>query len=140
MYNSSLDKEYSDETRFAKKSLIWVVGFFFVVGVFAWFLTRSSQVVDTAFVNYEQFQEIYNTCQKINTDLATIRAVADNDKMFDSFSKQAKIANKRQQMARWVEEYNAKSKMWNRAMWKSSTLPYQMDVNQFSHYDERVSQ
>jgi hypothetical protein len=84
--------------------------------------------------NYEEFQNIYNTCQKLNADIGTIRDVPDTDKMFEAFSKSSMVAAKKQQMTRWVEEYNAKSKMLNRNLWKSRTLPYQLSVSDFSNY------
>jgi hypothetical protein len=34
---------------------------------------------DNIISNYEEFQTIYNTCQKLDTDLATIKAVPDTD-------------------------------------------------------------
>ena len=32
------------------------------------------------------------------------------------------------------EDYNAKSKMWGRSLWKSKSLPYQLSVTDFSNY------
>lgn len=139
MYSNKLDSEYRDETRFAKKNLIWIIGLMFILGTIGWVAARASKVaenvIDNAPPNYEEFQEVYNTCQKINSDLATVRDVPDSDPMFAQFSKAAMIAAKRQQMTRWVEEYNAKSKMWNRAMWKSNALPYQLSISDFSRYE-----
>jgi len=134
MYQSKYDKEYKDESNFVKRNILWLVLLFVILGVGGWFFTTSTKVVDTAFIRYEEFQEIYNTCQKVNSDLAIIKNIPDNDPMFASFSKQAMLSNKKQQLTRWIEEYNAKSKMWNRAMWKSSSLPYQLDVSQFSNF------
>lgn len=91
-------------------------------------------VTDGAFIEYENFQETYNTCMKLNTDLCNMKALPDTDKMFDQFSKAQRINTLRTQLNRWVEDYNGKSKMWNKALWKSSTLPYQLSVNQFSCY------
>jgi hypothetical protein len=135
MYANKYDAEVRDEVRFSKKLVLWVIGLLAVISIGSWMLTKSVQIADNALLNYEQFQEIYNTCDKINTDLGTIRAVDEKDRMFDSFSKQAMLANKKQQLARWVEEYNAKSKMWNRSLWKSNSLPYQLNVNQFQNFN-----
>ena len=135
MYKSKYDAEVRDEVNFFKKNLIWIVLFMVLVSGGAWFVNRAVQVGETAVVKYEEFQEIYNACQKIDADLATIRGIPDNDKMFDNISKQAMIANKRQQLTRWTEEYNAKSKVWTRSLWKSSSLPYQLSVNQFPNYE-----
>lgn len=57
--------------------------------VLLWFIGKGCQVaekvtnVDTAFINYEQFQEMWNTCQKINTDLGIIKDVPEDDKQFE---------------------------------------------------------
>lgn len=97
-------------------------------------LIEKSTDPDHIINNYEEFQSIYNAAVKLNTDLGTIRAVPDNDAMFAQFSKNAMITAKKQQLNRWVEEYNAKSKMINRNLWKSKDLPYQMNVDDFSNY------
>jgi len=91
------------------KITLGVIGFFallvvlYAVGLF------KSNVTDTAFVRYEEFQEIFNTCQKLNTDLGIIKKLPDNDKMFEQFSKVQRVATLQQQLNRWVEDYNAKS-------------------------------
>lgn len=132
MYRSKYDND--DETRFAKRSILWVIVLMFAVSGTVAFFARAAQVADTAVIRYEEFQEIYNTCQKIDTDLGVIRNVASDDAMFAQFSKAAMIAQKQQQLSRWVEEYNAKSRMWNRALWKSDTLPHQLTVQQFQNF------
>jgi hypothetical protein len=134
MYKSSYDIEARDEVNFFKKNLIWLIGLILVVSVIGWLMHSSSQVVDTAFINYHDFQEIWNTTQKINSDMGAIKATPDSDKMFEAFSKNAMLNAKRQQLTRWLEEYNAKSKMWDKALWKSSALPYQLSTNDFSNY------
>lgn len=123
-----------EETRYAKRLVIWVIVVLFLVSGAAWFFSRSARVVDTGVLRYEEFQEIYNTCQKLNTDLGVIRAVPENDRMFASFSKSAMIVQKQQQLTRWIEEYNAKSRVWTRSIWKSDTLPYELTVNQFPNF------
>lgn len=90
--------------------------------------------VDNAVINYEEYQEIYNTTVKLNTDLCNMKEVPDDDKMFEQFSKAQRINQIKTQLNRWVEDYNAKSKMFNRSIWKSGSLPYQLAVNQFNCY------
>jgi len=94
----------------------------------------QDHVVNNSFDSYEEYQEIYNTCQKLNTDLCNIKDVPDSDKMFEQFSKSQRIVNIKQTLNRWIEEYNAKSKMWNRFMWKSKGLPYQLSTTDFNCY------
>jgi len=115
-----------------------VCGFFIALIASAFVLKHGCSHADTvasnALFNYEEFQEIYNTTQKLNTDLCAVREVPDNDTMFEQFSKSQRVTGLRANLARWVNEYNAKSKMWNRALWKSSSLPYELTVAQFSCY------
>lgn len=124
----------TEETKFFKHILIWVLLVLTLFGLGVAFLNTSANIASTAVVRYEEFQEIYNTCQKINTDLGTIKAVDETDRMFANYSKTAIIVQKRQQLSRWVEEYNAKSRVWTRSMWKSDALPYELNVNMFSNY------
>jgi hypothetical protein len=97
-------------------------------------IMNAETTMDTAFIRYEEFQELYNTCDKINTDICNMRDMPDDDKSFEQFSKPQRINTLKTQLNRWVQDYNAKSKMWNRSMWKSAKLPYQLDVNQFNCY------
>ncbi len=95
---------------------------------------NANKIVDDALINYEQFQDIYNTCSKLNTDLCNMKDLDESDKMFEQFSKVQRINTLRTQLNKWVEDYNAKSKMFNRSIWKSNDLPYQLVVNQFNCY------
>ena len=90
--------------------------------------------IDDATIVYEEYQSIYNTCSKLNTDLGNMEALPESDKMFDQFSKAQRVNTIKTQLNRWVEEYNGKSKMWGRSLWKSATLPYQLNVTDFSNY------
>ena len=134
MYDNMYSDEFREEDNYAKRWIIWVVALFLPIGGVVWFFNRAE--VDKGLSNYEEFQEIYSTCQKINADLVTVRHIDASDRMFDRFSKEAQIAQKRQQLTRWIEEYNAKSRMWNRALWKSKELPYQLSTDQFTAYTE----
>lgn len=131
---------YEEETRSVKGLIVWFVALCFIISGFIWLIERpakiAEKVIDDSLVSYEEFQEIYNTCQKLDADLATVGSIDEHDKMFDSFSKASLIAAKRQQMTRWIGEYNAKSKMWNRAIWKSNALPYQLSTSNFPHYGD----
>ena len=123
-----------DDLKDMKRLFLWIIGVMLLVSAIVLFANRSTRIVDNAFIHYEEFQEIYNTCQKLNTDLSIIQQTPETDKQFDQFSKSQRINSIKQNLNRWVEDYNAKSKMWNRSLWKSNSLPYQLDVNQFSNY------
>lgn len=90
--------------------------------------------INDATIVYEEFQEIYNTCDKLNIDLGNMKELPEDDKMFEQFSKAQRINTIKTQLNKWVQDYNAKSNMWGRSLWKSDKLPYQLDVNQFSNY------
>ena len=117
-----------------KRAIYWVIALVFVVSGITWLCNRSVSVVDNAIIHYEEFQELYNTCTKLNTDLCNMKDLPDTDKMFEQFSKIQRMNTLRTQLNRWVEDYNGKSKMWNRSLWKSNSLPYQLEVNQFNCY------
>lgn len=114
--------------------IIGIIALLILLWLFGKGCNNANKIVDDALINYEQFQDIYNTCSKINTDLCNMNALDESDKMFEQFSKNQRINTLKTQLNRWVEDYNAKSKMFNRGMWKSSALPYQLSVNQFNCY------
>lgn len=127
-------EEYKEEKRFAKRIIYWFIGLIFIISGIVWFLNRSVAIVDNGIIHYEEFQELYNTCEKINTDLCNMKDLPETDKMFEQFSKVQRMNTLRTNLNRWVEDYNAKSKMWNRSLWKSNSLPYQLQTNQFNCY------
>ena len=97
----------------------------------------QEHVTDNAFNSYEEFQEIFNTCSKLNTDLCNMRSINEKDPMFNQFSKAQRVNSIKTNLNHWVEEYNAKSKMWNRALWKSKSLPYALSVDDFKCYEDK---
>ena len=125
------DKE---DLRFLKRIIYWVIGLSIVlsIGGFIVHKMREATRIDTAVQNYEEFQEIYNTCSKMNTDICNMKDVPETDVMFEQFSKAQRILTLRTNLNRWIEEYNAKSKMWGRSLWKSSSLPYQLSNQEFN--------
>ena len=129
-----MDEDLKEATSWFKKLATWFICLSLITGGVIWFFSRSESVVQTGIIRYEEFQEIYNTCQKLNTDLSIIQKTPDTDKQFEQFSKAQRINAIEQNLNRWVEDYNAKSKVWTHSMWKSKTLPYQLSVNDFSNY------
>lgn len=92
--------------------------------------------MENAVISYDEYQNINATCNQLNTDLGIIQATPDNDKQFEQFSKSQRINAIKQNLNRWVEEYNAKSLHIDKKWWKSNELPYQLNVNQFSNYNK----
>jgi uncharacterized membrane protein YfbV (UPF0208 family) len=125
-----------EEIKLGKRLLVWFISILFAVSGIAWFFSRSEQIVTTGIIRYEEFQEIYNTCQKLNTDLQIIQSTPETDKQFEQFTKSQRVNSIKQNLNRWVEDYNAKSKVWTRSMWKSNSLPYQLSVNDFSNFNK----
>ena len=104
-----------------------------IVGVFGKHVTNS---VENAVISYDEYQNIYYTCNKLNTDLGIMQSTPETDKQFSDFSKSQRINTIKMTLNRWIEEYNAKSKHIDKKVWKSSELPYQLDVNQFTNYNK----
>lgn len=127
-------EDYKDEISFAKKTIYWIIGLSLLASTVGFFLTKAKEAthIEDAVQNYEQFQEIYNTCVKLNTDLCNYKDLPENDVMFEQFSKAQRILAIKTQLNRWVEDYNAKSKMWGRSLWKSNELPYQLSTQDFN--------
>lgn len=90
-----------------------------------------------AVIVYEEYQEIYNTCTKLNVDLGNMQSLPADDIMFEQFSKAQRVNTIKTELNRWVETYNGKSKMWGRSLWKSSSLPYQLNVLDFNNYNNK---
>lgn len=125
-----------DEIKIGKKLLIWIIAVMIIVSGIVWFFNRADKTIETGVIRYEEFQELYNTCQKLNTDLSIIQATPETDKQFEQFTKAQRINSIKQNLNRWVEDYNAKSKVWTHSLWKSNSLPYQLSVTEFSNYNK----
>lgn len=132
--NWKRDEELSMFTGWFKSIYFWVIFLCLGVGAIIFLATRGAKEVETGIVRYEQFQELYNTCQALNTKIETLAAIPADDKMFEQFSKTGQITGLKSNLTRWVEEYNAKSKMVNHSFWKSGSLPDQLTTVQFSGF------
>lgn len=129
-----MSKYQEETTSEIKRFIIWFIVIVSVVSVISFLAYTGTKAthLDNPTIVYEEFQEIYNTCQKLNTDLCNMKALNENDKMFEQFSKEQRILSIKTNLNRWIEEYNAKSKMWGRDLWKSEKLPHQLTQQQFS--------
>ncbi len=90
--------------------------------------------VQNAVSSYDEYQDIYATCDQLNANLGILNSTPDNDKQFEQISKAARINQVKMQLNRWVQEYNAKSKHIDKKFWKSDKLPYQLSINDYSNY------
>lgn len=132
MFKSKYDEELKDQSNFVKNVITWFVVFFLIMFSIIGFIYKTN---NTGLVSYQECEEMYSTCIKINADIGTLLTIDNNDKMFNEFSKQSMISLKKQQLSRWVEEYNTKSRIINKFIWKSNTLPYQLNVNNFTNFN-----
>lgn len=133
-----MDQEIKDTIKTGRniffRVAFWLLMFsasFAILGLAIRSCKKATHIED-ATLRYEEYQEIFNTCVKINTDLCNMKTIPDDDPMFEQFSKNQRVLQLQTNLNRWVEEYNAKSNMWGRSLWKSSALPYQLSVNQFN--------
>jgi hypothetical protein len=103
-------------------SLMWGIGK--VMGVVDK-TTEPEHIINS----YEEYEEIYSTCNKLCDDISNYKNM-EVDKT-SGFSKQERILNLETQLNRWIREYNAKSRMITKNMWKSNKLPYQLKRSDF---------
>jgi hypothetical protein len=111
-------------------------------------LSRPAALVDRVtdpdriISNYEWFEEAYNDCLALDAKIAT--TVKQIDSQFQGlpadrseWSRQDRDAyaqwnttlnGQRSQRQNIVAEYNAKSRMITRQLWKASHLPYQLEI------------
>lgn len=127
-------EEFKEEISFGKKVIYWIIGLSILLSIGGFILNKATEAthLKDAVIVYEEFQEIYNTCSKLNTDLCNMKALDEKDVMFEQFSKAQRVNTIKTQLNRWVEDYNAKSKMFGRSLWKSNQLPYQLTNQEFS--------
>jgi len=127
-----------------KEWFVWCTAFAVIVLLFIWFsafmwvinfwFNKADEVSRWAIVKYEEYQEIYNTTKKLDTDICNLSSIKEDDKMFAQFSKAQLINEKKTALNRRIEEYNAKSKVRTRSIWKSQTLPYQLETSIYPCY------
>jgi len=82
-------------------------------------VTEPTHIINS----YEEFQEIYNTILDICTK---IEILEKSNAEADGFSKEERLLNLQNNLSRWVQEYNAKSRMITKNLWKNPNLPYQL--------------
>lgn len=129
----------------------WILGliiFFFLIGILVTVLNILSQPAkiaektfdaDNVLYNYEWFKQQYNDYQALNkkitdADSSVVRftrvAGPRKDWTFEDKTEQARLQSiadgLRYQLADLVSQYNARSKMANRSIFKTNDLPEQL--------------
>lgn len=107
---------------FAISLAFWVINVFFY---------GANKAVTQGPTRYEEYEEIYQTCEQISQDICNIKDVPTTDKMFEQFSKEQRLNALRTKMNRWTTDYNGKSRMITRSMWKSGHLPQTLSATDF---------
>jgi hypothetical protein len=127
----------NDDFSLFKKIVIYSIFVVLVVSLFGFGITRCQEMTHTkdAVIVYEEFLTIYETCDRINNDLCTLQAIPDDDKMFEQITKEQRKLALKSNLNRWINEYNAKSKMFGRNLWKSNELPYQLYLESYNCYN-----
>jgi len=90
--------------------------------------------MENAVISYDEYQDIYNTCLKIDMDLKAVKEMDASDPSFENFSKAQRINALRSNLNRWITDYNAKSYHIDKKLWKSSSLPQTLSTNDFLNY------
>lgn len=100
-------------------------------GIYHW-VSKPARVVDRLtepehiITSYEDFQEMYNTTQDL---CQKIQVLGSSDVETKGFSKEERLLNLNNTLSRWVQEYNAKSRMLTKNNWKNPNLPYQLNFD-----------
>lgn len=116
------------------KLILGIIGILVIITAM-WFGGKALGVIDKVtepdhIINsYEEYEEIYAACQKLCDDIRNYNTM-DVDET-SGFSKQERILNIENNFNRWIREYNAKSRMVTRNLWKSESLPYKLDRDDF---------
>lgn len=106
----------------------------FTCNIFSIGAGHVEKSMQDAVINYNEYQDMYATCQQINDNLGVLKSTPDDDPQFKDFSKANRINAQKMQLNRWVNEYNAKSQHIDKKWWKSSTLPYRLATSDFCNY------
>jgi len=69
--------------------------------------------------NYHEFEDLYQT---IKGNKATLIMRINSGEQFKDLAQEVMIIND------WISRYNARSRQYDRAMWKSESLPYQLEL------------
>jgi hypothetical protein len=122
--------------------MLCVFGFLALSGVaigchlFGIGMSHVYKSAEDAVISYDDYWDMYRTCKKLNVDLGIIQATPDSDRQFEQFTKSQRENAIKQNLNRWVEEYNAKSSHIDKRYWKSPNLPHELSVNDFSNYNK----
>ena len=118
-----------------EKSFIgWIIVVFILLGLFAgivhW-VSKPTRLLDRVtepghiINNYEDYQTLYDDCRSLCKKIDNLSKLTSETS--GGFSKEERLLALQNRMEELIAEYNAKSKMITRKMWKSSSLPHSLD-------------
>lgn len=84
---------------------------------------------DNIITNYEEFQNIYSTCNQICDNISALSLTKTDS---SAFSKEERVLALENKLNRWIREYNSKSRQITRNLWKSGSLPHQLSRTDFN--------
>lgn len=114
-----------------------ILGGFILLFFTVFIIQRSSSKSTRGAVSdsvYDEFSIMYNICDQINADLVTLEALPDNDPEFIMTSKARRLKLLEKYLTKWVNVYNSKTKLWGKERWHPKSLPFQLDLFQFSFF------
>jgi len=121
----------SDTVKVAISFVLFIAILGLSYGVYHW-VSKPARLVDKLtepdhiINNYEEFQAMYNTTQDICTKIQVLESSKVEAK---GFSREERLLNLQNNLSRWVQEYNAKSRMLTKNKWKNPNLPYQLKID-----------
>ena len=91
------------------------------------FLGVANKVTDSENIihSYEEYEQMYSTCKQLCDDISLLE---ESSIETTGFSKEERVLSLKNNLNRWVNEYNAKSRMITKNAWKSSSLPHQLSL------------
>ncbi len=102
-------------------------------------VSKTCSVVDEVtsteniITSYEEYENMYSSCEKICDDIKVLRGVSSEDYSKDTgFSKSDRLIALETNLNRWIREYNAKSRQITKNLWKSKALPHQLEREDFN--------
>lgn len=78
--------------------------------------------------NYEWFYDQYNQIQSMQSNATTLQESINTFQGEEKARKQTELQGLKMVLNNSIAEYNSKSRQITRKMWKSESLPYQMEM------------
>lgn len=99
--------------------------------IFGWGLklVKKTTSATTVISNYEWFYDQYNQIEAMRMNIASISETINTCKGEERQRKNTELQGLKLVLNNSIAEYNSKSRQITRKLWKSETLPYQLEMN-----------